>query len=86
MKLITLRTARKRRGLTQEQLALKADVDQTTISSLETGRHTNPTRETIDRLAGALGIAPARLRFSEPDATVAGRSDRRGHSSEVVPA
>jgi transcriptional regulator with XRE-family HTH domain len=66
--------------MTQEALALASEVDQTTISSLETGRHTNPTRETQERLAKALGIAPSRLRFPEPDAdSVTATSDRSGH-------
>jgi len=84
MKLIALRDARLRRKMTQEQLALAADVDQTTISSLETGRHTNPTRDTQERLAKALGIAPSRLVFTEPEPdsdTVVDDGDRVGHTS-----
>lgn len=63
MKLILLRAARLKRNWTQERLARKSGVDQTTISRLETESHPNPTLLTRDRLAKALGIAPARLTF-----------------------
>lgn len=53
--------------MTQEALALASGIDQTTISSLETFRHTNPTRETQDKLAEALGIAPSKLQFTAPE-------------------
>jgi len=67
--------------MTQEQLAAESGVDQTTISSLETFRHTNPTIDTRDRLAKALGIAPSKLQFTapEPSETVVVGSDRAGH-------
>lgn len=83
MNATTLRDARKRAGLTQDELAAASGVDQTTISSLETYRHTNPTDETIKRLAKALEIAPSRLRFSvpEPAAKVTRRRDRAGHTT-----
>lgn len=68
MKLLTLRQAREKRKLTQDELAARSGIDQTTISSLETGRHSNPTFDTIQRLAAALSIAPARLTFSDADA------------------
>lgn len=67
MKRLSLRDARLRRNLTQDELAARAGVDQTTISSLETGRHTNPTLETVQRLADALGVSPARLTFADTD-------------------
>jgi transcriptional regulator with XRE-family HTH domain len=68
MKPLTVRSARERLTprMTQRMLAQLSGVDQTTISSLETGRHTNPTIDTVDRLAKALGIPPSELRFSEP--------------------
>lgn len=81
MKAITLREARKQQGWTQERLADESGVDQTTISRLETDPKPNPTRETIERLAKALGIAPSKLRFAEPEpsGTVDHSSDRAGH-------
>lgn len=60
---ITVAEARRRSGLTQDQLALKSGVDQTTISSLETGRKRHPKFDTVLRLAKALNVAPEQLRF-----------------------
>jgi transcriptional regulator with XRE-family HTH domain len=74
MKALTLREARQRRKMTQDVLAAKSGIDQTTISDLETGRNTNPRYRTIEALAKALGIAPSRLRFSDPEP--AGSLDR----------
>jgi transcriptional regulator with XRE-family HTH domain len=80
MKPTTLREARDRRRWTQDELAARSGIDQTTISNIECGRTSRPSFETVMRLASALGIAPARLRFSEPDAkSVAEPDDREGH-------
>lgn len=49
-----LRQARLDQGMTQEQLAAKADMDPTAISRIETGRHPNVTLNTLHRLAAAL--------------------------------
>ncbi len=88
MKEVTVREARKQRGLTQQQLSELSGVDQTTISDLETGRHTNPRLDTIKALAEALGIAPSKLQFTapEPDASLDDRSDKvgRGKSKAAV--
>ncbi len=55
-----LRKARARSGLTQDQLAGKAEVERATISNLETGnRAAQPL--TLRKLADALGIAPEEL-------------------------
>ena len=85
----TLRAARERAGLTQDELAARSGVAQATISSLERGTRTNPTRDTQDRLAKALGIAPSDLRFSEPEPeaqSLAESPDRVGHSSASDPS
>lgn len=87
MRTYSLREARRRAKLTQEQLADQSKVDQTTISRLETEADPNPTRRTIERLARALGIAPSKLRFSEPDPdaeNVSAADDRRGHKSGAL--
>jgi transcriptional regulator with XRE-family HTH domain len=60
---MTLGEARRRAELTQDELAALAGVDQTTISSLETGRKSSPRYETVIKLAKALGISPEQLRF-----------------------
>lgn len=51
-----VRRARIEQGLTQEQLAERADTSQFYVSSLEAGRR-NPTVETVHALAVALGLA-----------------------------
>lgn len=53
-----LKQSRAARGLTQEQLALKARVSARTISRLERAEIARPRRVTIERLAQALGIEP----------------------------
>ena len=81
----TVREARDRRKplMTQEELAAKAGFDQTYISLIERGLRIPKDPDTKKRLAKALGIAPSRLRFSEPepDSIRTHQSDRVGHSS-----
>lgn len=60
---MTLRAARTKRGLTQEQLESASGVDQSVISRLERGAVTNPEFETVRKLAKALAIEPGQLRF-----------------------
>lgn len=55
-----LRKTRVARGLSQEALADKADLDRTYISALERELY-SATLDTIERLASALGVAPAEL-------------------------
>lgn len=50
-----LRRLRVERGLSQESLAVDADVDRSYISGIET-RTFNPTVDLLDRLAGALAV------------------------------
>lgn len=50
-----VRRARIEKGLTQEDLAERAQTSQFYISSLEAGRR-NPTVETVHALAQALGV------------------------------
>jgi XRE family transcriptional regulator, regulator of sulfur utilization len=49
---------RKKRGLTQEALAAKSGVEQTTISRLERHPDSSPQWDTVKRLADALGVDP----------------------------
>jgi transcriptional regulator with XRE-family HTH domain len=51
---VVLRRLRKAAGLTQEQLALEADLRRTYVSILELGQQ-QPTLTTILKLASALG-------------------------------
>ena len=52
-----LRTLREERGLSQAQLALESDVDQTFVSLLERGRR-QPTLSTLFALCDALRVDP----------------------------
>lgn len=56
-----LRELRTRRGLTQQQLAERADLDYKHIQLLE-GRHPSaPRLDTLEKLAKALGITITKL-------------------------
>jgi transcriptional regulator with XRE-family HTH domain len=55
-----LRVARRRKGISQDDLARGSGVDRTAISTYERGRR-EPNLRTIVRLAQALEIAPAEL-------------------------
>jgi transcriptional regulator with XRE-family HTH domain len=58
---MTLRAARLKAKLTQEELAEKSGVEQATISNLETGRVQSPQWDTVARLAEALDVDPYKL-------------------------
>jgi transcriptional regulator with XRE-family HTH domain len=51
---------RKKRGLSQEEFADRAQLHPTYVSGIETG-YRNPTVKIIGRIAVALDIEPARL-------------------------
>ena len=55
-----LREQRTARGLSQEALALSADVDRTFVSQIERGIR-QPTLTTLCKLAAALEIQPSTL-------------------------
>lgn len=55
-----LRRARKEAGLTQEQLALDAELQRNFVSLLELGEK-QPTLTTLFKLAGALKCSPATM-------------------------
>jgi transcriptional regulator with XRE-family HTH domain len=58
---MTLRQARLKRKLTQEQLAAIAGVDQATISNLESGNIAAPSWPTVSRISQALKVKPEDL-------------------------
>jgi len=55
-----LRSARKRLGLTQEQVAERSGVHPTEISRIEAGKR-DPRASTLERLAKAVEIPPGQL-------------------------
>jgi transcriptional regulator with XRE-family HTH domain len=55
-----LREERKRQNISQEQLALYADVDRTFVSQIERGIR-QPTLTTLFKLARVLKVAPSAL-------------------------
>lgn len=55
-----LREQRKKKGISQEALALSAEVDRTFVSQIERGFH-QPTLTTLCKLAMALGMRPSLL-------------------------
>ncbi|TXM99074.1 helix-turn-helix transcriptional regulator [Methylobacterium sp. WL64] len=60
-----LRRLRVERGLSQERLALAAEIDRAYVGRVERGRE-NVTITTLEALARALGVAVAAL-FVEPE-------------------
>jgi tetratricopeptide (TPR) repeat protein/transcriptional regulator with XRE-family HTH domain len=67
-----LRRYRTAAGLTQEMLAERAALSAVTVSSLERGVNHTPRRDTVERLAGALGLAPAERALLEAAGRTAG--------------
>jgi transcriptional regulator with XRE-family HTH domain len=57
---LNVRKQREARGLTQEALAEKADLDQTYISGIERGIR-NPSILSIAKIAKALGVSLSQL-------------------------
>ena len=56
----SVKRQRETKGLTQEALAEKADIDRTYLSDIERGTR-NPGIKNVVRIAKALGITAARL-------------------------
>lgn len=55
-----VRRVREAKGISQEKLALEAQVDRSYVSHIETGKN-NPAVLTLVKLAGAMGISVADL-------------------------
>jgi transcriptional regulator with XRE-family HTH domain len=71
VKQLTLREARLRRGLTQEQLEAASGIPQSHISKLERGAVADPASSIVLKLATALRIDPRVLKFGQRDEAVA---------------
>jgi transcriptional regulator with XRE-family HTH domain len=55
-----IRSIRERTSMTQEKLALKADIDRPYLSFIEQGKR-NPSIVIVGQIADALGVTPAEL-------------------------
>jgi transcriptional regulator with XRE-family HTH domain len=62
-----LRALRRRRKLTQAELAKISKVAQNSISRLEIRADANPTLATVQALADALGVKPTTIEFGRSD-------------------
>lgn len=69
MKLIDIRGERKRRGWTQDELAERAGIAQTTLSAIEIGHVKNPSFDIMKKLAVAFELDPRVLTFPVTDNT-----------------
>lgn len=56
-----LRELREARGLTQAQLAERAQVALSYVTVIEAGHEANPSRQILQRIARALGVPAKRL-------------------------
>jgi transcriptional regulator with XRE-family HTH domain len=58
---MNVKRLRAQRDLTQAELAKRVKVSQAFIAQLETGKETNPTLDTVRKLAKALKVTVAEL-------------------------
>lgn len=61
----SIRHHRARTGLTQEELAAKAEVSPVTVVRLEAGQIERPRNGTLQKIAGALGVEVEELRTGD---------------------
>lgn len=52
-----IKKSRKKLDLTQEKLAIKAEIPYATLSKIESGQVDNPTIKTLSKLAKALDVS-----------------------------
>jgi transcriptional regulator with XRE-family HTH domain len=77
---LNLRKFRRAKGLSQEELADRAKIDRTYISSVERSVYA-ASIDVVDRLARGLGVEAADLLRRPPAPTGVGKKDRRAGSS-----
>jgi len=56
-----IRKLRQKKGMSQDRLSKEADLALNTIVKIETGENSNPTVETLEKIAKALGVFVADL-------------------------
>ena len=64
---VRIREFRKRKRMSQLQLANTLFVDQSTISRMEQGKGPNSTLELIQHLSDALGVDASKLMYADSD-------------------
>ena len=52
-----IRKLRKKKGISQDRLSKEADLALNTVVKIETGENPNPTVETLEKIAKALGVS-----------------------------
>ena len=52
---------RQKKGISQDRLSKDADIALNTVVKIETGENPNPTVETLEKIAKALGVSMAEL-------------------------
>lgn len=60
-----LKEERENKGLSQEELAKKAQVSRTTISDIETEKKTVVTNKTLEKISSALGLKITDIFFTK---------------------
>lgn len=56
-----IRLLRKEKGFSQDRLSKEAEVAYNTIVKIESGENPNPTVDTLERIANALGVSIEKL-------------------------
>lgn len=56
-----IRKLRQKKGISQDRLSKEADIALNTVVKIETGESPNPTVETLEKIAKALGVSIADL-------------------------
>lgn len=56
-----IRKLRQKKGISQDRLSKEADIALNTVVKIETGESPNPTVETLEKIAKALGVSMSDL-------------------------
>ncbi len=77
------RKRRRERGLTQEQLAIKAGTNQAVIQKIENGKSLRPRK--INEIAKVLGVNPAWLMFGDRSTILSPEAVELAEAWETLP-
>jgi transcriptional regulator with XRE-family HTH domain len=88
-----LKALREERGISQQELATRADLSLSLVAKLEQGKKADPRASTLISLAGALGVKPGQLiddlvfpSRAERDGTAESAPRRRRSEGDGIPA